>query len=73
MEKKVERINGNQLLLSSIVGKTTKEGKDLANFNGYYFVTVREDGERFFITQELRTDRIITEVDNGIITKASIS
>lgn len=72
MEKKVERINGVQLLLSSIIGKNTKEGKDLANFNGYYFVTVRVDGERFFITQELRSDRIQVEIDNGIITKAII-
>jgi hypothetical protein len=73
MEKKVERINGNQLLLSSIVGKTTKEGKDLANFNGYLFRVIREDDEQFFVTMELRGDRIQVEIDNGIITKASIS
>lgn len=72
MKNKVERINGDQLLLNSIVGKSLTEAKELAGFNGFAIRIVREDGERYMVTMEHRMDRINVEIDNGIVTKTNI-
>lgn len=72
MKNKVERINGYQLLLNSIIGKNLSEAKELAGFNGFAIRIVREDGERYMVTMEHRLDRINVELDNGIVTNSNI-
>ena len=72
MEKKVTRINGNELLINSIVGKTIEDAKELAGFNGFAIRTVREDGEQFIVTMDHRMDRINIDVENGIVVAARI-
>jgi hypothetical protein len=67
-----KRFNSNDILLESIIGKSLQEGIKLAKSNGFLIRVTREDDERFFVTQELRPDRINLEIDNEKITSARI-
>lgn len=67
-----KRFNSNDILLESIIGKSLKEGIELVKSNGFSVRVTREDDERFFVTQDLRFDRINLEIDNEKITSARI-
>ena len=67
-----KRFNSNYILLESIIGKSLKEGIELVKSNGFSVRVTREDDERFFVTQDLRFDRINLEIDNEKITSAKI-
>lgn len=67
-----KRFNSNYILLESIIGKSLKEGIELVKSNGFSVRVTREDDERFFVTQDLRFDRINLEIDNEKITSARI-
>lgn len=67
-----KRFNSNDILLESIIGKSLKDGIELVKSNGFSVRVTREDDERFFVTQDLRFDRINLEIDNGKITSARI-
>lgn len=69
---KVKRFNQEKELLETLIGKTLNEARELASFNGYEIRTIREDNERFFVTMDLRFDRINLEIDNKKVTKASV-
>jgi hypothetical protein len=67
-----KRFNSNYILLEGIIGKSLKEGIELVKSNGFSVRVTREDDERFFVTQDLRFDRINLEIDNEKITSARI-
>jgi hypothetical protein len=59
-------------LAHSLKGKTKKEVIDLCINAGLIPACIREDALNFPITYDLRMDRVIYEVDKGIVTKAII-
>lgn len=70
--KKVSRGNSNQLILDSVIGKTLDQAKELAGFSGFSVRVTRVDEERYFVTMDLRFDRINLELENGIIVNSNI-
>lgn len=70
--KKVSRTNSNQLILDSVIGKTLDQAKELAGFSGFSVRVTRVDEERYFVTMDLRFDRINLELENGIIVNSNI-
>lgn len=69
MKIKTERVSEIVLLLTSMVGKPIEEAIQLAGFNGFSTRIVREDGNIYIVTQELRHDRINLEIDSKIVTR----
>lgn len=67
-----KRFNSNDILLESIIGKSLEEGVELVKSNGFLTRVNREDDERFFVTMDLRFDRINLEIDNEKITSTRI-
>ena len=72
MRKKTQRINGNDLILESLIGKSLNEANQLAGFNGFAIRVTREDSTNYMVTMDLRFDRINLELDEGVVTKCSI-
>ena len=72
MRKKTQRINGNDLILESLIGKSLNEAKQLAGFNGFAIRVTREDSTNYKVTMDLRFDRINLQIDNGVVTSCSI-
>ena len=72
MRKKTQRINGNDLILESLIGKSLNEATQLAGFNGFAIRVTREDSTNYMVTMDLRFDRINLELDEGVVTKCSI-
>jgi hypothetical protein len=67
-----KRFNSNDVLLESIIGKSLEEGIELTKSNGFSVRVTREDNENFFVTMDLRFNRINFQIDNGKISNASI-
>lgn len=57
----------NQEKIDNILGLTVEEMKNLG-INNYR--VVREDGESYMVTADLKTDRLNLEIYNDIITNA---
>ena len=72
MRKKTQRINGNDLILESLIGKSLNEANQLAGFNGFAIRVTREDSTNYMVTMDLRFDRINLQIDNGVVTSCSI-
>ena len=72
MRKKTQRINGNDLILESLIGKSLNEATQLAGFNGFAIRVTREDSTNYMVTMDLRFDRINLQIDNGVVTSCSI-
>ena len=72
MNKKVERVDGNNYLLDSLIGKSLEQAKELAGFNGFAIRVTREDSTNFMVTMNRRFDRIDVQIDNGVITSCKI-
>ena len=72
MSKKVKRINGNNLILESLIGKSLNEATQIAGFNGFSIRVTREDSTNYIITMDLRFDRINLQIDNGIVTTCNV-
>ena len=72
MNKKIKKINGNDLILESLIGKPLDEATQLAGFNGFAIRVTREDSTNYIITMDLRFDRINLQIDNGVVTSCSI-
>lgn len=58
--------------LESLKGKTEVEARELCKDTEYTVRKVREDGEHFIITMDLRFNRINLELENGLIVKCDI-
>ena len=69
---KSKRINGNKVLIESLIGKSLEEAIDIASSNGYETRILREDSENYYGTFDLNFWRINLEIDNKKVTKASI-
>lgn len=69
---KPKRINGNKVLIESLIGKSLEEVIDIASSNGYETRILREDSENYYGTFDLNFWRINLEIDNKKVTKASI-
>lgn len=69
---KSKRINGNKVLIESLIGKSLEEVIDIASSNGYETRILREDSENYYGTFDLNFWRINLEIDNKKVTKASI-
>jgi len=72
MRKKTQRINGNDLILESLIGKSLNEANQLAGFNGFAIRVTREDSTNYMVTMDLRFDRINLQIDNGVVTSCNI-
>lgn len=72
MRKKIKRINGNDLILESLIGKSLNEATQLAGFNGFAIRVSREDSTNYLDTMNLRFDRINLQIDNDIVTSCNI-
>jgi len=72
MKKKIKRINGNDLILESLIGKSLNEATQLAGFNGFAIRVTREDSTNYLDTMNLRFDRINLQIDNDIVTSCNI-
>ena len=72
MNKKIKKINGNDLILESLIGKPLNEATQLAGFNGFAIRVTREDSTNYIITMDLRFDRINLQIDNGVVTSCNI-
>lgn len=72
MKKKIKRINGNDLILQSLIGKSLNEATQIAGFNGFAIRVTREDSTNYLDTMSLRFDRINLQIDNGIVTSCNI-
>ena len=72
MRKKTQRINGNDLILESLIGKSLNEANQLAGFNGFAIRVTREDSTNYTVTMDLRFDRINLQIDNGVVTSCNI-
>lgn len=55
---------------SHYVGLTVEKAREKATLNGFVSRIVEEDGESFFVTMELRSDRINFRVKNNTIVDA---
>jgi hypothetical protein len=62
----------NELLLESMIDKPLDSAIEMAEFNGFSTRVTREDDVEFFVTMDLRFNRINFQNDNGKISKASI-
>lgn len=69
---KVTKVNQNSILLESLIGKTLEESNILCGHNGFTTRVSKQDGVNFIITRELKLTRINLELQDGIVTKASI-
>ena len=67
-----KRENKTDILLESVIGKSLKEAKDIASFNGYTLRITKEDNESYICTMDFRFDRINIEIINGNVIKSSI-
>ena len=47
MNKKIKRVNGNDLILESLIGKPLDEATQLAGFNGFAIRVTREDSTNY--------------------------
>lgn len=70
MSKK--RINGNEIILESLIGKSLEQARELSGFNGFTIRVTREDSTNYMVTMDMRFDRINVQIDNGLITKCNI-
>ena len=61
-----------QPLLETLPGRTKDEANDLIKASGFISRVVSEDGNRYFVTQELRFDRFNLEIENGFVTKVDL-
>lgn len=68
--RKVSRNNSNDLLLESVIGKTLDQANHLAGFSGFTIRVVRENGESYMITADLKLTRINVEIENGLVIKS---
>lgn len=58
--------------LKSLLGIDLSKASKICLDVGYVFRVTREDENRYFVTADLRFDRVNFEIDNGIITSANI-
>ncbi len=58
--------------IKKLIGKTEKEGIEIAKSHGYTVRLIKKDGESFVVTMDFRFDRINIEVENDIITKCNL-
>lgn len=58
--------------MKNYIGLTLEEAIEKATKDNLRWRVVKENGERFFITQELATNRINFDVEDNIITNAEI-
>ena len=70
--KKRNRINEHKILIEDVTGKPFEKAQEIAKSNGYTVRVIRRDDENFMVTFDLNFLRINFEVDNDIITRASI-
>jgi hypothetical protein len=56
----------------SLIGKTEKEAKDIANENGFLVRISSKDGEYYVLTRDYKLDRINLTLKNLIVTSATI-
>ncbi len=54
------------------IGLTLEKATELAEKENLRWRVVKENGERFFLTQDMDSNRVNFEVENNIITKAEI-
>ena len=54
------------------IGLTLEEGIEKANKMNYSYRIVREDGDYYFLTQDIREDRINFDLDNNIIVEVGV-
>jgi hypothetical protein len=67
-----KRFDSNDLLLESMIDKPLDSAIEMAEFNGFSTRVTREDDVEFFVTMDLKFNRINFQIDNGKISKASI-
>lgn len=70
--KRKNRINEHKILIEAVTGKPFEKAQEIAKSNGYSVRVIRRDQENFIFTFDLNFWRINFEVDNDIITRASI-
>lgn len=55
------------------IGMSKKRAQDAAEIRNFIFRVIRVDTDKYMdYPEDIRTDRICVEVDNGKVTKASI-
>jgi hypothetical protein len=70
--KKANKVNGNELLLNSLIGKTLDQANEMAGFSGFSIRVVKENGTPYMVTCDLQFTRINVEIENGIVIKNHI-
>ncbi len=58
--------------MKKYIGLTLEKATELAEKENLRWRVVKENGERFFLTQDMDSNRVNFEVENNIITKAEI-
>ncbi len=59
-------------ILEDFIGKTELEAIHLCVDNGLAFRVESEDGEKFMLTADFRTDRVNVQIERGVIVKSRI-
>lgn len=69
----VGKLNGKEEeFLKSLLGIDLNKASKICLDVGYVFRVAREDENTYFLTMDLKFDRVNFEIDNGIITSANI-
>ncbi len=58
--------------MKKYIGLTLEKATELAEKENLRWRVVKENGERFLLTQDMDSNRVNFEVENNIITKAEI-
>jgi hypothetical protein len=59
-------------ILEDFIGKTELQAIHLCVDNGFTYRVESEDGEKFILTADFRTDRVNVQIEKGIIVKSRI-
>ena len=70
--KRKNRISEHKILIDGVTGQPFEKAQEIARSNGYSVRVIRRDDENFMATYDLNFYRLNFEVDNYIITRASI-
>jgi hypothetical protein len=57
-----------EVILSSVLGKTEEEGVKYLKENGVNYRVVRKDDTNYVVTCDFVSDRVNVELDNDVIT-----
>lgn len=58
--------------MKKYIGLTLEKATELAEKENLRWRVVKENGERFFLTQDMSSNRVNFEVEDNIVTKAEI-